>query len=130
METTEQRIFWGGFSSDSDEFLLQQPPGTGPFVQVSYSPVAITDQDQRRVGSLADLHRQVSILGRSGEPVPTELGRLPSIIAEKIVSQEDIAQRAFEIYKSGQSGSTLDNWLLAERQLLGVSSAMPARSRG
>jgi hypothetical protein len=119
MEATGQSIFWGTFSSDSDEFLLLEKPA-GPFVQVTYSPQSITDDDQRRVGLLADLQKQVSILGHMGEPVMTELGKLPSIIAEKLVSHEDVAIQAFDIYRSGRGRSALDNWLLAERQLLGI----------
>ena len=117
MGTTEQRIFWGTFSSDSDDFLLQEVAGARPLVQVTYSPVS--DVDEGRVGSLADSRQQVSILGHQGQPAMTELGTLPSIVAERIVSHEDVARRAFEIYESGRGGSAFDNWLVAERQLLG-----------
>ena len=32
-------------------------------------------------------------------------------------SQQEIAKRAYEIYKSGKGGSELENWLRAEREL-------------
>ena len=32
-------------------------------------------------------------------------------------TQQEIAKRAFEIYKSGKGGSELENWLRAEREL-------------
>jgi hypothetical protein len=33
------------------------------------------------------------------------------------VTQEMIAKRAYEIYRSGKGGSEMDNWLRAEREL-------------
>ena len=38
----------------------------------------------------------------------------------KAVSHETIAFRAFEISRSGNGGSELDNWFRAERELRGV----------
>ena len=32
-------------------------------------------------------------------------------------SQQEIAKRAYEIYKSGKGGSELENWFRAEREL-------------
>jgi len=32
-------------------------------------------------------------------------------------SQQEIAKRAYEIYKSGKGGSELENWFKAEREL-------------
>ena len=32
-------------------------------------------------------------------------------------SQQEIAKRAYEIYKSGKGGSDLENWVRAEREL-------------
>jgi hypothetical protein len=119
MDATERRISWGIFSSDSDEFLLQET-GNSPFVQVTYSPPSITESDQHRVASLADHHQRVSILGHGGELAVTELGKLRSIIAERIVSHEDVARHAFEIFKSGSGASAFDNWLHAERHVLGI----------
>ena len=43
----------------------------------------------------------------NGQPQP--YGRQPT--------QQEIAKRAYEIYKSGKGGSALDNWLRAEREL-------------
>jgi len=36
------------------------------------------------------------------------------------VSREQIAKRAYEIWKSGKGGSERDNWLRAERELRGM----------
>ena len=55
-----------------------------------------------------------------GERVITGTRKVPSIIAKKVALQKDIAERAFLISESGHGGSALDNWLRAERELLGV----------
>lgn len=39
--------------------------------------------------------------------------------AKREVTQEQIAQRAYEIHLSGTGGGELDNWLRAERELRG-----------
>jgi hypothetical protein len=38
----------------------------------------------------------------------------------KIITQEMIAKRAFEIHCSGKGGSESDNWYRAERELKGI----------
>jgi hypothetical protein len=40
--------------------------------------------------------------------------------AKKEITYGDIAQRAYEIWASGQGGSEMDNWLRAERELRGA----------
>jgi hypothetical protein len=63
------------------------------------------------------LHKPVSVVGTMGTP-PTS----PSmkLIIEKIVGHDAIARRAYDIYESGQGGAAEDNWLRAERELLGI----------
>jgi hypothetical protein len=39
--------------------------------------------------------------------------------APKVITQDDIAKRAYEIYLSGTGGSESDNWFRAERELRG-----------
>jgi hypothetical protein len=39
---------------------------------------------------------------------------------ERIVTQDMIARRAYEIWASGQGGSDQENWLRAERELRGA----------
>jgi hypothetical protein len=43
--------------------------------------------------------------------------------------EEKIRQRAEEIYRTRNQGSDLDNWLLAEKEVLG-EGAQPAQDRG
>ena len=39
--------------------------------------------------------------------------------ATRVVTCEMIAQRAYEIWQSGNGGSEMENWLRAERELRG-----------
>jgi hypothetical protein len=48
-------------------------------------------------------------------------GRISSLFAgKKEITHDMIAKRAYEISASGRGGSELDNWLLAERELIGA----------
>jgi hypothetical protein len=40
--------------------------------------------------------------------------------AAKVITHDDIARRAYEIWASGQGGSEFDNWTRAERELRGA----------
>jgi hypothetical protein len=44
----------------------------------------------------------------------------PAVRKTAIVTHEAIAIRAFEIWKSGKGGSSLQNWQQAERELKGL----------
>jgi hypothetical protein len=44
-------------------------------------------------------------------PLPKATG------AKRVVSQEAIAKRAYEIYASGKGGNAIENWLRAENEL-------------
>ncbi len=63
-------------------------------------------------------HKSVSIIGRMG--TPPSAPRITKLIAERIITHEAIASRAYEIFYSGTSGSANDNWFRAERELLGL----------
>ena len=62
-------------------------------------------------------HQTVSIIGRMG--IPESAPGITKLIAERIISHETIARRAYEIYRSG-GGSDDENWFSAERELLGL----------
>jgi Protein of unknown function (DUF2934) len=71
--------------------------------------------------ALSDLsleHRTVSVIGTMGIP-PASPG-ITKLIVENIAPHEAIAIRAYEIYRSGQGGSSDDHWYRAERELLGL----------
>ena len=111
-----ERIFTGTFIITTDNFLLQ-PPGPGAFTDVTLEPDLARDLDQR-------FDRQfVSVLGRMGECLRGGFEPVPSIVTKKIALQNDIELLAFEIFRSGEGGSALANWLRAERELLGLPSS-------
>ena len=43
----------------------------------------------------------------------------PAASGEQVVTHEQIARRAYEIWASGKGGSDFDNWTRAERELRG-----------
>jgi hypothetical protein len=49
---------------------------------------------------------------------PNSFPKVHSLIAAKVVLQTHIELRAFNISQSAHSGSALDNWLRAEKELL------------
>jgi len=66
-------------------------------------------------------HKSVSVIGKMG--VPPSAPGITKLLIEKLASHEDIAKRAYEIYSSGHGGSAVDDWLRAERELLGTLTA-------
>jgi hypothetical protein len=49
---------------------------------------------------------------------PTATASRPAVATSpRSVTQEQIARRAYEIYKSGNGGTPEDNWYRAEREL-------------
>jgi hypothetical protein len=44
----------------------------------------------------------------------------PKAAAPKVITQEMISKRAYEIWQSGTGGSEHDNWVRAERELRGA----------
>jgi hypothetical protein len=131
---TGNRIFWGILSEisgvpDPFAFSLEDYPqsifpGHFGFVAVFYS--TFDELDFGRVGELARGRTRVSIFGQIGESVTTQFERVPSIRAQKIVAQAAVEAQAFQIYKSDGGLSSIDNWLLAERELLGMLQASAA----
>jgi hypothetical protein len=114
MDGSQRQIFWGIMWSDTDDYWLGPAQGgmqlkVDPYIHGLAAFVAENGLDQ---------NQQVSILGQLG--VDPRLGQNECIIADSIASHNDIAVRAFEISQSGRGGSPFDNWLSAERQLLGL----------
>lgn len=94
---------YGTLRASSDSWLL---------VRDHVQPVDIPfDFDASMEGNM------VSVIGKMGKQKGSPDTRL---IAEKMVLHEEIAARAAAIHQSGQGGSAEDDWLRAERELLGV----------
>ena len=47
----------------------------------------------------------------------------PTLVATAFAEAEAIRQRAFDIFESGRGGTAFDNWLQAERELVGLAPA-------
>ncbi len=70
------------------------------------------------LSDLSSEHKTVSVIGQMGIP-PSAPGIL-KLIVEKLDSHDDIAIRAFDIFKSGAGGSQGDHWFRGERELLNL----------
>jgi hypothetical protein len=107
----DDHITVGMFVVTSDNFLLL-PPGPANFIDVSPVPQLALELDSQLDG------QYVSILGHMGERQRGQSEKIPSLIAQSIVTHKDIQQRAFEIFQTKGSGSALGDWLRAESELL------------
>ena len=103
MTTELKTMDHGTLAASSDSWLL-----VGDHVKPLHIPF---DFDTSIEGKL------VSVIGKIGMPEGSSESKL---IVEKIVLHADIAARADAIHQSGQGGSAEENWLRAERELLGV----------
>ena len=106
---------YGILDSNTDTFFLRKP---NRFVLLDVPFVFDT--------SLR--HQAVSVIGTMGEPAGAP--GITKLIVDKLVSHDDIAKRAYEIYQSGRGGSADDDWLRAERELLVVSAGSLAFTGG
>jgi len=70
------------------------------------------------LSDLALEHKTVSVIGKMG--IPPRVPGIEKLIVEKLVSHDDIATRAFDIFKSGAGGSQDKYWFRAERELLNM----------
>lgn len=124
----KEGIFSGALSFTTDNLLLEVDHGFinligSGFIDLSGDGLdAVLRQAQFEEAALN--HKRVSLLGHIGDRSlggdPDDSNRVKSLIASKVVLQNDIALRAFSIFESANGGSTIDNWLRAEKELLGV----------
>jgi hypothetical protein len=71
--------------------------------------------------ALSDLmleHKTVSVIGNMG--IPPSAPGITKLIVEKLVTHDEIASRAFDLFNSGAGGSQDDQWFRAERELLSL----------
>lgn len=103
MTTDPTTIAFGTLFEDGDTWLL-----------IARDRIILLDL------ALPDLsveHKTVSVRGKMG--IPPSAPGIVKLIVEKLVSHDEIAIRAFDLYNSGAAGSQDDHWLRAERELLG-----------
>ena len=91
--------------SDTDTFFLRKP---NRFVLLDVPFIFDFSLEQK----------SVSVIGTMG--VPPSAPGITKLIVDRLVSHDDIAKRAYEIYQSGRGGPADDNWLRAERELLSL----------
>ena len=119
----KERIFSGTFIFTTDDFLLDLDNSQGLIDLSGDGLQAVLSQENFEEAPLKG--KRVSVLGHVGDRSltgdPNSSLRVKSLIVAKLVLQSDIAVRAYYIFQSGQGGSILDNWLCAERELLGAS---------
>lgn len=108
MAPNSKTFEYGSLDSNTDTWFLRKP---NRFVLLDVP--FIFDPSSLR-------HNAVSVIGTMG--VPESAPGITKLIVDKLVSHDDIAKRAYKIYQSGRGGPTDDNWLSAERELLGLST--------
>lgn len=100
----QRQMYWGTLTLTHDRLLLQEAHG-------SDVPILCFAGENAH-----ELDRQVvSVVGHKADAE----GADQPIVAEKVVSHEAVALRAYELHQSGSGGSASENWLRAERELLG-----------
>lgn len=103
MTTEPKTIAHGTFEEDGDTWFVI---GDGGIILVD-APFMVDPALE---------HQTVSIIGKMG--IPESAPGITKLIAERIITHEAIAKRAYEIFRSRAGGSANDNWLCAERELL------------
>jgi|SRR5271166_2639431 len=129
MPEDREEIRIGEFVVTTDDFILsQEAPDGRPlgFLDVTFegpSSHLLTDAGGFEFEPRFN-HKRVSILGRLGKRnlAGDDSGpEITTFFVRNMVTRAEIAELAFEIHQSGRGGSALDDWLRAERQLLGQS---------
>ncbi len=103
MITDERTIAYGTLGADSDTWFLI----TGDNMLLLDVNFSFDNSSENKT---------VSVIGKMGIP-PSSPG-ITKLIADRIITHEAIAIRAFDIFKSGEGGTQDDHWFRAERELL------------
>jgi len=103
MATDNRTIASGILDEDDDTFFLRQP---NHFLLLD-APFTI---------DLGMTGHAVSVIGHMG--IPASAPGITKLIIDKLVLQDAIAVRAFEIFESPSHVSQTEDWYRAERELL------------
>jgi hypothetical protein len=102
--SNERRFVFGTLGENGDTFFIRIPNN---FVLID-APFDLSPE----------LHKEVSTVGVMG--IPPSAPGITKLLVDRLVNHDQIAVKAFELFESGASGSSVDQWLEAERQLLGM----------
>jgi len=111
------QVFWGRLivcPQVAVTLLIPNDDGNFAPVDVTIGESVVTTEVQLYNNQL------VSILGTMGERTVPPGSTIPSLILESVALHSVIAQRAYDIYRLGAGRTAVDDWLRAERELLGV----------
>jgi hypothetical protein len=112
----KDRIMSGRITFSTDAVFIQLTDN-GQFIDLSGDAVLQPNFEENTFN-----HQRVSVFGHMGDRSlgedPNSFPKVHSFIAAKVVLQTHIELRAFNISQSAHSGSALDNWLRAEKELL------------
>ncbi len=101
---TSKTLESGRLEETGDTWLLITPGGL-ILVDIPFIP------DMKLEGHM------VTIIGKMGVPVGSTFEKL---IAERIISHETIARKAYELHLSNRNASAEENWFQVENELLRV----------
>ena len=108
------KTFYGNLGVTTDTyFLINGNVG---------SQVALIGRDEETNLTLSEIEaaghfRSVTVLGEFGAQTSGDLRRF---VVSRIAAHTAIAQRAFELFQARSNRTAEQNWLDAERQLLGL----------
>jgi len=107
MTTDTRTMAYGNLEEDGDTWFLMRP-----------DRLILLDVMFAIENSLE--HKSVSVIGKMGSP--SSAPAMTKLLVDRIVPQDAIAIRAYDIFRSGARGSRDDHWFQAERELLGQST--------
>lgn len=118
----EDKIVTGLITFSSDAFFIQ-PTDNGQFIDLSGDAVQQPNLEEFRFH-----HHHASVLGHMGQrSIEGEdsdgLPKVRTLIAKAIALRSDIELRAFELSQRHPNSTPVQNWLRAERDLLGLDKS-------
>lgn len=116
----QDQIMSGRITFSTDAFFIQLTDN-GQFIDLSGDAVVQPNFEEFRFH-----HHQASVFGHMGQRnIEGEdsdgLPKIRTLIAKSIALKSDIELRAFKIWQENRNAPALENWLRAERELLGLN---------
>ena len=117
---SEDQVMSGRITFSTDAFFIQLTDN-GQFIDLSGDAVVQPDFEEFRFHHhLASVFGHMGLRNIEGED-SDGLPNVPTLIARSIALKTEIALRAFKIWQENPHAPALQNWLRAERELLGLN---------